>query len=447
MKSASKSRWHSSCRLRLEYLEDRLQPSGLQPGVLQHAAAAFPLTPRAEVGAVSRPVGQDTGGVRPPAAIDYATYVTGTRGTATGRGVAVDAFDSQYVTGFLDDGMTRSAYLRKYLANGAPDAAFPFVAFRVTVNGNFLDTQGHGIAVDPATGNVEVVGAAVDPANGNQVAFLAQFDSAGTLFNIMGYGIDPNPNSFDSVAVDAAGDVVFIGTLSVPALGHSDLTVGAIPAGGAPLILPYDVPMTAGSTGLGIAVDPAGMTAYVAGSAVATPGGPQEGLFGWIDRNNPAALHYLLLPSPAGDVVVNAVAVNAAGPYFAVTTPGGAAVVRMDAAVTTVLNEFDFIADPTVTVAALGLDAAGNVDVTGQSLNAATGNLTAQLTQLDGNLNLVSTVQVGGTGTDAGLALAVKSTGSVVVAGTTDSADLPVTDGTTLNGTTDAFLLSYTFPC
>jgi hypothetical protein len=415
----------------------------LQPGVLGQAAAAFPLTPRAEVGAVSRPVGQDTGGVRPPAAIDYATYVTGTRGTATGRGVAVDAADNQYVTGLLDDGMTRSAYLRKYLANGAPDPAFPFVAFRVTVNGNFLDTQGHGIAVDPATGNVEVVGAAVDPANGNQVAFLAQFDSAGRLFNIMGYGIDPNPNSFDSVAVDAAGDVVFIGTVSVPALGHSDLTVGAIPAGGAPVVTPFDFPMTTGSTGLGIAVDPASTNAYVAGSA-ATLGGPQEGVFGSIDRINPTMLHYLLLPSPAGDVVVNAVAVNAAGPYFAVTIPGTAAVVRMDATATMVLNEFDF-ADPTVTVAALGLDAAGNVDVTGQSLNAASGNLTAQLTQLDANLNLVSTVQVGGTGTDAGLALAVKSTGSVVVAGTTDSADFPVTDGTTLNGTTDAFLFSYTF--
>jgi hypothetical protein len=78
-------------------------------------------------------------------------------------------------------------------------------------------------------------------------------------------------------------------------------------------------------------------------------------------------------------------------------------------------------------------------------LNPASGNLTAQLTKLDGSLNLVNMVQIGGTGTDAGMALAVKANGSVVVAGTTNSADFPITDGTTLNGTTDAFLVSYAF--
>src|SRR5262249_50843460 len=154
------------------------------------------------------------------------------------------------------------------------------------------------------------------------------------------------------------------------------------------------------------------------------------GLFASIDRNNPFNISYRLIPSPDGDVVAHAVAVNADGVYFAATLPGTAALVRLDPTRNTYLNEHDF-ADPPATVAALGLDAAGNVDVTGQSLNAASGNLTAQLTQFDANLNLVNTVQVGGTGTDAGLALAVKSTGSVVVVGTTNSADFPVTDGTT----------------
>jgi hypothetical protein len=34
-----------------------------------------------------------------------------------------------------------------------------------------------------------------------------------------------------------------------------------------------------------------------------------------------------------------------------------------------------------------------------------------------------------------------------VVVGTTDADDFPVTDGTTLNDGTDAFLPGYTFPC
>jgi hypothetical protein len=96
-------------------------------------------------------------------------------------------------------------------------------------------------------------------------------------------------------------------------------------------------------------------------------------------------------------------------------------------------------------VAAIGLDPAGNVYVTGQSLNTASGKRTAQVTQLDGALNLVNTVQIGGSGTEAGLALAVKSNGCVVIAGTTNSTDFSVTDSSTLNGSTDAFLVSHAF--
>jgi hypothetical protein len=212
------------------------------------------------------------------------------------------------------------------------------------------------------------------------------------------------------------------------------------------IVLTYDLGTTGNSAGLGIAIDGAGMTAYIAGSAAATPDGPQQGVLAWIDRHNPTIINFDLIPSNAGDVVASSVAVNSAGVYFAVSLPGVAAVVQLDPTLTTFLSEYDFT-DPNLTVAALALDAAGNVYVTGQSLNADTGNLTAQLSELDASLNLVGTVQIGGSSTDAGLALAVKSNGSVVVAGTTDSADFPATDGTTLNGTTDAFLVSYAFPC
>jgi sugar lactone lactonase YvrE len=436
MKSAPKSRRNSPARLQLEQLEARLQPSGLQ-----HVSAGLPQAPVGQTGVVSPVAGPQAAA---PPAVEYGTYVTGTPVTATGRGVAVDASDNQFVTGQLDNGMTRSAYLRKYLPNGTPDPTFTFVALRVSVGGVLYDTDAHGVAVDPTTGNVEQVGTAVDPATGNHVGFFAQYSPAGTLLNIAAYGNDLNPNSFDSVTVDPAGDVAFTGTLSAPALGYSELAVGALPAGGSLAVLPYNLSMTAGSAGLGIAVDSAGTTAYVAGFATPAAGGFQEGVVGRIDRNNPTALTYRPITNPGGNVAANAVAVNASGVYFAATLPGIAAVARFDPTLATVLNEYD-VADPTVTFTALTLDGAGNVYVTGQSLNAATGNLTAQLTQFDGALNLLNTAQVGGSGTDAGLAVAVKSTGSVVEVGTTSSADFPATDGTTLNGTTDAFLVSYNF--
>jgi hypothetical protein len=408
--------------------------------------AGFALAPLAQVGAVSHSAESHLGKDHPPGAIDYGTFVTGTTGAATGRGIAVDASDNQFVTGGIDDGTAQYAYVKKYLADGTPDPTFPFVTLLVTIDGVPYATEGHGIAVDPTTGNIELVGTATDPASGNQAAFFAQYDPTGTFFNLAAYGNDPNPNSFDGVTVDAAGDVAFTGTVSVPTAGHSELAVGALPVGGSLIVLPYDLGTAGTSAGLGIAIDSAGMTAYIAGSAADTPDGPPQGVLAWIDRHNPTIINFDLIPNPAGDVVAHAVAVNSAGVYFAVTTPGVAAVVQLDPMLTTFLNEYDFT-DPTLTVAALGLDAAGNVYVTGQSLNPDTGNLTVQLTQLDGALNLVGTVQIGGSGTDAGLALAVKSNGSVVVAGTTDSADFSVTDGTSLNGTTDAFLVSYTFPC
>jgi sugar lactone lactonase YvrE len=399
----------------------------------------------ADVGAISHQTDVPTDQIHPLVTVDYGAFVTGTTGAASGRGIAVDGSGNQFVTGGLDDGMAKSAYVKKYLPDGTPDSTFPLTTLEVTIDGVAYCTEGHGTAVDPVTGDIDVVGTALDPASGNQAAFLAQYDPTGTLLNLVAYGNDLNANSFNGITFDSAGDIAFTGTLSVPAAGHTELAVGAQAAGGNLIVLTYDLGTTGSSAGMGIAVDAAGTTAYIAGCAAAIPNGPQQGLLGWIDRHVPTVINFQLIPSAAGDVVVNSVATDAAGVYFAMTTPGGASVVQTDPTLTTFLNEYDFT-DPTLTVTAIGLDAAGSVYVTGQSLNIVSGNLTAQITQLDGALHLVDTVQVGGSGTDAGLALAVKSDGRVVITGTTNSSDFSVTDGSTLYGTTDAFLVSYTFP-
>jgi hypothetical protein len=356
----------------------------------------------------------------------------------------VDGSDNQFVTGGINDGMTESAYIKKYLPSGTLDPAFPAVTLQVFINGIGYATEGHGIAVDPVTGTVDIVGTAMDPATGNRTAFLAQYDSTGMLLNLAAYGNDPNPNSFDSIAVNAQGEIAFTGALFVSAAGHSALAVGALSASGSLLVLTFDLSMTSGGARMGIAINNDTLTAYIAGCVASNPGGPQEGLLGWIDRHNPTNLNYRLFPSPAGDVVAHSVAVNTSGVHFAIMTLGVAAVAELDPTLNTFLNEYDFT-DPTLTVSAIALDAIGNVYVTGQSMNIASGNLMFQLTWLDGSLNLLNTIQIGGSGTDAGLALAVKSNGSVAIVGTTNSTDLAVTDGSALNGTTDGFLLSYTF--
>jgi hypothetical protein len=440
MKSLSQSCWRSSFRPQLESLEKRLQPSGLQVGAASFAPALL-----SQVGAISHQTYLRTDHVHPLVTVDYGTFVTGTTGAASGRGIAVDRSGNQFVTGGLNDGTIKSAYVKKYLPDGTPDSAFPFTTLEVTIDGVAYSTEGHGIAVDPVTGDIDLVGAAVDPASGNQAAFLAQYDPTGTFLNLIAYGNDLNANCFDGITVDSAGDIAFTGTLSVPAAGHRELAVGAQPAGGNLIVLTYDLGTTGSSAGMGIAVDAAGTTAYIAGCAAATADGSQQGLLGWIDRHVPTVINFQLIPNSAGDVVVNSVATNAAGVYFAMTSLGGASVVQLDPTLTTFLNEYNFT-DPTLTVASIGLDSAGSVYVTGQSVNAVSGNPTAQVTQLDGALHLVNTVQIGGSGTDAGLALVVKSNGSVVIAGTTNSSDFSVTDGSSLNGTTDAFLVSYTFP-
>jgi hypothetical protein len=266
--------------------------------------ADFAPTPLAHAGAMSHQAEPHREGAGLVGSIDYGTYVTGTTGAATGRGVAVDAADNQFVTGLYDNGTTKSSYVKKYRADGTPDPVYPAPTLQVLLGGVTYDTEGHGIAVEPTTGNVDLVGAAFDPRTGNHAAFFAQYNPAGTLINLVIYGNNPNPNSFDGVTVDAAGDVAFTGTLFVDAVGHNELTVGALPAGGSLIVLNYALSgITGNSAGLGIAIDGGGATAYIAGSAVATPGGLQKGLVGRIDRNTPGQITYRPFSSPAGDAL------------------------------------------------------------------------------------------------------------------------------------------------
>ena len=91
----------------------------------------------------------------------------------------------------------------------------------------------------------------------------------------------------------------------------------------------------------------------------------------------------------------------------------------------------------------IAIDAAGNVYETGADSSGK-----AFITQLSSSGTILDYTVFGGTGgTDVGYGVAVRAgDGHVFDAGTTNSADFPVTDGSTLTGTTDGFLTEWTYP-
>jgi uncharacterized protein (TIGR03437 family) len=78
-------------------------------------------------------------------------------------------------------------------------------------------------------------------------------------------------------------------------------------------------------------------------------------------------------------------------------------------------------------VAAAASDGRGNLYVTGTQ--AAANNTDAFVAKLDINCNIIYSMKFGGSGNDTPAALAVGSDGSVYVAGSTTSTDLPITPG------------------
>lgn len=81
-------------------------------------------------------------------------------------------------------------------------------------------------------------------------------------------------------------------------------------------------------------------------------------------------------------------------------------------------------------VAAAAADAQGNLYIVGATTSATQATTTdALILKLDPNGNILYSTSFGGSGNDAATALAIGSDGSLYVAGTTNSTDLPVTAG------------------
>jgi hypothetical protein len=386
--------------------------------------------------------------------VNSATYVTGTTGSSTGRGVAVDAAGNEFVTGTrVETSGNTFAFVAKY--DTSSNQVYLYALY-FTADGAIDPTEGHGIAVD-SSGNLYLVGT-FQQRNGITWSYVAKTTNDFTMFLGTAYfGRTAGLNSLDGVALDQAGHVIATGVSSpnggAAEVFYADLNSSNFSVVGAHA---YDFSGQGfqASSGAGVGVQPDGSHLAIAGTLVPFSGSLNELL---LRVTNPATGEATMaaVSSEDGDAVGTAAAVDAAGnDYFAGTlaVPGGTVADVQKFAPGSGLTappvwEYQS-ADTTSTVNALALGTGGTIYITGSAQDAG-GNPRVLITQLldtGDDVQEAGTARVGGTGpSDVGMAVAVDLAGNAVVVGTTTSPDFPVTDGSTLNGTSDAFLLNYGF--
>jgi hypothetical protein len=429
-------------RPRLEGLEDRLTPSGfvgLDATVQPIAVAPQPASQAQLISLVPPPAAQVSG-----------TYVTGAAGRATAEGVAVGADGSVYVTGLLSDSSLSTdplAYVKKYSPTGSVVYFTAFAAFA----GPGSATEGTGIAVDSA-GDAYVSGKAHNVADGTDNGIYLKIDPTGVTavyFFVQGSGPGGGPVSTNGVAIDTAGDAVFTGLFS-PSPTVQDLLAARFTSTGTNT---YDnaynfAPPGSSTQGNADAMPGTGASTTIAGWAnvpgVTTAQNADEVKLDAL--GNPIAAAILVDPTTDS---ANAVALDAAGNSYVAGTVdiGGptqsAVVAKIDSGITTLI----WAVTPATTAFTgngIALDSAGNVYTTGADSSGQA--YLAKLSGVDGSTTDYK-VFGGSGGSDVGNAVAVRSSdGHVFDVGTTNSANFPVTDGSTLNGTTDGFLTEWTYP-
>jgi hypothetical protein len=207
----------------------------------------------------------------------------GGAGNDIARGIATDASDNVYITGYTNsftDGMaTAQIFLLKYAPWGG-------LQFSVTWGG-IRNDYGYGVAVDPL-GNVYVVGTTSSYGAGGSDVVLLKYDSSGNLLFQRTWG--GTQNDFGTgVAVDAGGYVYVTGYT---------YSLGPTPGISAVILLKYDpsgnllFQQTWGGTkndyGTGITVDIDGniyVTGYTKSYSI-TPGVPNAFLLKFDEAGN-----------------------------------------------------------------------------------------------------------------------------------------------------------------
>jgi hypothetical protein len=398
----------------------------------------------------------------------YSTYLGGTTGDDAGRGIAVDATGSAYVTGFTastDFPTTAAAF--QTTSGGVLDAFVVKLnpAGSALVYGTYLGGTGSdvglGIAIDSG-GKAYVTGGTFSPdfpvtvgafqtaLAGGRDAFVTSLNALGTAPPVYStYLGGPGTDVGNAIAVDDTTGTAYI---------TGSTTCAALPCAS-------DFPTTAGVVQ---ATRPAGELAGVTDAFVTklTPAGlmgystflggklADEGLAIKIDAVGNAYVTggtSSVGAPPAGFPVTAGFASFAGGTQAFLTKldPTATAIVLSRSVPTGTLSTISrdpALAPPSIATS-IGRDGAGNIYVSGSE---SRGVLLTDAFVISFDSTFASPSPeffVGGSGDDFGLALAVDAAGTVFLAGSTTSADFPITPGVvqiTLGGGTDGFVAKIT---
>ncbi|MFC2101717.1 SBBP repeat-containing protein [Bacteroidota bacterium] len=226
----------------------------------------------------------------------YSTFLGGESGGESGLGIAVDAFDQAYITGYtktLDFPTTPRAYDKSF--NGLVDvfvtklnSSGSKLIYSTFLGGNHHD-QGYGIAVD-ASGQAYVTGMAASsdfpttpgaydtlPDAPHTDAFITKLNSIGSELIYSTFLGGSNQDQGYGIAVDASGQAYVTGYTyssdfpTTPGAydqshngGYSDVSVTKLNSSGSGLIYSTFLGGSGSDWGNGIAVDASGQ-AYVTG--------------------------------------------------------------------------------------------------------------------------------------------------------------------------------------
>jgi hypothetical protein len=212
----------------------------------------------------------------------------------------------------------------------------------------------------------------------------------------------------------------------------------------------YTFAQADGSMGNAIALDSTGANAYVAGS-ILPHGGDNDILVMQIDNTTGSQVNDILtMPNPGNDDTLNGIAIDPKGQVYVAgtldvegTTLGLVAQVQLSAAGNMIVASYSITAMGTGT--GISLDpGSSDVYVVGSGPPGSNA-FHAYVEKFNSGLNPHDLGYTSGGGSDIGSGVAFDpNSGIAYIVGTTTSSGLS-TDGTTLNGTSDAFLSAFGF--
>jgi hypothetical protein len=446
-------------RPQVEALENRLQPSLM--GVSLDAIEAHPITGFHHIEFALQSTAAN--GVSDMLALNTATYLTGTTGAGTARGIALGQDGTTYETGTITVNGSAKGYVAKYSSSGTQVYFTTFQAMDFTApDFTFTNTEGHAIAVD-SIGQAYVTGTAIDASSGDHNAYTMKFSADGTTV-LWGNAFDGpgNLTTGDGIAVldpnnDGNGHAIATGTFTnadtsvAPAGDYVTLTRWTVDGTNADYSFFYAFTSASATHGKAVAlntnstVSTPGSLAYIAGNI--TIGGEQDTLAFQLNSTTGNGKWGARLTDPGSTSdTLTGVAVNPddTSVYSGTLTNGsstGGVVTGYAADGGGGQTLFQAGLGDALSANAVTVDSAGNIYVTGAAANPSTGGVIIASLNNTASM-LLSELQFGGTGTvDAGYGIVVTTSGSLWVVGDTTSSSLS-TDGSTLNGTQDGFLAS-----